>query len=378
MMFKFAARPLLLALLLASCGGGGEQPAENHTEAEAAHGEEGAITLTQQQIATAGIELTHPSIGGSGGVIELPATIEGDPQGTRVVSAAIGGRVVTLTRNLGETVRRGDTLAVIESQDAAALNAEVQKAKARSDLARSNLARDEALLARGFRAKRDVEISRAAAREADVSLQQARQQVAAAGISRGSLNRIVITAPISGQVIWRNAVLGQTVEADAELFRVANLSRLSVTISLPPGEASRVRPGMTVEIVAGDRRQAGRVTFVSPVLDPQTRQVPVIAMLDNRGALWRVGESVTARILLPADGDGAIRIPSTAVQTVEGRTVVFVRTATGFQATTVTLGRQDGAMVIVTAGLTGREQIAATNSFTLKSALGASEAGHEE
>jgi cobalt-zinc-cadmium efflux system membrane fusion protein len=377
MTLKSAAAPLLLALALTACGGG-QPPADNHAEAKEGHGEEGTIALTSQQIATAGIELTHPGIGGSGGVIELPATIEGDPQGTRVVSAAIGGRVVTLTRNLGESVRRGDTLAVIESQDAAALNAEVEKARARADLARANLARDEALLARGFRAKRDVEVSRATTREAEVALQQAKQQVSAAGIRRGSLNRILITAPISGQVIGRSAVLGQTFEDNAELFRVANLSRLSVTLSLPPGEATRVRPGMAVEIVSGDRRQTGRLTFVSPILDPQTRQVPVIAMLDNREGLWRVGESVTARVLLPADGDGAIRIPSTAVQTVEGRSVVFVRTVTGFQAIPVALGRQDGAMVVVTGGLTGREQIAATNSFTIKSALGASEAGHED
>lgn len=372
MTFRNAALPLLL--MLAACGG--QQPADNQAEAEGRHEEEGEIALTRQQIATAGIELTHPSIGGSGGVIELPATIEGDPDGTRVVSAAIGGRVVTLTRNLGESVRHGETLAVIESPEAAAMAGEVGKARARAELARANLTRDEALFARGFRAKRDVEISRAAAREADVALAQAQQQVAAAGISRGSLNRIVIAAPMAGQVIGRSAVPGQTVEANAELFRLANLSRVSVTLSLPPNEAGRVKPGMTVEIVAGERRQSGRVTFVSPVLDPETRQVPVIAMLDNRGGTWRVGESVTARVLLPADGDKAIRVPTTAVQTVEGRTVVFVRTAEGFRAVPVTLGRQDGAMVIVIAGLTGREQIAATNSFTLKSALGASEAGH--
>jgi cobalt-zinc-cadmium efflux system membrane fusion protein len=66
------------------------------------------------------------------------------------------------------------------------------------------------------------------------------------------------------------------------------------------------------------------------------------------------------------------------VQTVEGKTVVFVRTGTGFRAVPVTLGRQDGAMVVVTNGLTGRERIAAANSFTLKSALGAAEAGHED
>ena len=58
--------------------------------------------------------------------------------------------------------------------------------------------------------------------------------------------------------------------------------------------------------------------------------------------------------------------------------VVFARTETGFRAVPVTLGRQDGAMVTVADGLTGRERIAAANSFTLKSALGAAEAGHED
>ena len=62
----------------------------------------------------------------------------------------------------------------------------------------------------------------------------------------------------------------------------------------------------------------------------------------------------------------------------EGGAEVFVRTDAGFRAAPITLGRQDGAMVIVTGGLSGRERIAAANSFTLKSALGAAEAGHED
>jgi len=106
--------------------------------------------------------------------------------------------------------------------------------------------------------------------------------------------------------------------------------------------------------------------------------VPAIAMLDNRGGQWRAGEPVTASIQLPGTGDDALRVPSTAVQTVAGRNVVFVRTDAGFRAVPVVLGRQAGAMVVVTGGLTGRERIAAANSFTLKSALGAAEAGHED
>jgi cobalt-zinc-cadmium efflux system membrane fusion protein len=80
-------------------------------------------------------------------VLELPAIIEGDPQGTQVVSAAIGGRVVSLSRNLGQSVGRGQTLAVIESREAAQLNGEVQATRARLALANSNLAREQRLFA---------------------------------------------------------------------------------------------------------------------------------------------------------------------------------------------------------------------------------------
>ena len=372
-----AALPLVL--LLAACGGG-SPPAENLAEPEAGH-VEGVVSLTPQQIATAGIEVVSPTIGGNSGAIELPATLESDPQATRIVAATVTGRVLELRHNLGDSVVRGETLAILESREAAGLQAEVHRAVAAADLARTTLARDEALYARGFRPRREVDISRAAARQADVALRLARAQVAASGGRSGSYNRIVIAAPISGQVISRSAILGRFFAADAadtELFRIARLDRLSVALSLSPADAGRVRPGMTVQVTAPGRTQAARISFVSPVLDAVTRQVPAIATLDNRGGQWRAGEPVTISIQLPGTSDGTVRVPSTAVQTVEARTVIFVRTDTGFRAVPVTLGQQDGAMVIVARGLTGRERIAAANSFTLKSALGAAEAGHED
>jgi membrane fusion protein, heavy metal efflux system len=370
---------LPLALLLAACGGSAPT-LENRTVPEAAHND-GAVALTPQQIATAGIEIVSPSIGGNGGTIELPATIESDPQATRIVAATVPGRIVELRYNLGDSVRRGETLAVLESREAAGLQAEVQRALAAAELARSTRARDEALYAKGFRPLREVEISRAAARQAEVALRLAREQVAASGGRGGSNNRILIAAPISGRIIARKAMLGQNFAADAadtELFRVARLDRLSVTLSLAPADAGRVQPGMTVEVTAPGRTQSARVQFVSPALDAGTRQVPAIAMLDNRAGQWRAGEAVTASIQLPGGSDATIRVPSTAVQILEGKSVVFVRTDSGFRAVPVALGRQDGATVVVTSGLTGRERIAAANSFTLKSALGAAEAGHED
>ncbi|WP_443478426.1 efflux RND transporter periplasmic adaptor subunit [Novosphingobium aerophilum] len=373
----YAALPLSFALALAACGGGdkaAEAPAAEKSTAADANPAEGKVDMSAEQISSAGIQLGRPMIGGSG-TVEIPAMIDGDPQGTQVVSAAIGGRVVSLTRNLGQSVGQGQAIAVIESREAASLNAEIEAARARLSLANSNLNREQRLSAQKVSPEQDLIAARTAATEARIALRLAQQQVSAAGAGGGALNRIAITSPISGQIIARSVVLGQTVAADAELFRVANLSSVSLSLNLQPQDAGRVRPGNTVTIKAAGREATARVTFVSPALDANTRLVPVIATIDNRAGQWRVGEPVTASIALSDSGGGnAIKVPTTAVQTDEGKTVIFVRTKTGFQAVPVTLGDSAGDMVIVKSGLKGTEEIATVNSFTLKAELGKSEA----
>ncbi len=381
-MSRFTAA-LCAVLLVAGCGAPAPEP-ESEDHAAEAHSE-GLIALTTEQIAAAGITLARPSAGGAGAAIDAAALLESDPDATRVVAASLEGRVVALTRNLGDPVARGETLAVLESREAASLQAEVERAATRSDLAQATLRRDEALLAKGFRPLREVEISRAAAAEADTALRLARQQLAASGVRGNGLNRIVIVSPIAGRVIARSAVLGQTFNADnagGELFRVASLDRLSVTLSLPPADAARVRPGAPVEVTAPGRSQQARVRFVSPVLDPGTRLVRVIADLDNRAGQWRAGEPVQARIAVAGSGGNAAAappmIPADAVQTVDDRPTVFVRTPDGFRAVPVVLGSRAGPLVAVTGGLSGNETIAVANSFVLKAELGKGEAGHEE
>ncbi|MBD8620452.1 efflux RND transporter periplasmic adaptor subunit [Sphingomonas sp. CFBP 13728] len=382
-----ALAPVTLAILLAGCGGGGNSEAGEKAGAEKAEGAEAGeakegpkdiVTLSAQQIADAGIEVTRPTVGGVAGAIELSATIEGDPQGVQVVSTSVGGRLVSLTRNLGQSVSRGDPLAIIESREAASLKAEVEAARARSALAQSNLRREQRLFAERVSPEQDLVAARTAATEASIALRLAQQQLSATGSGGGALNRIAVRSPIAGQVIARSATLGQAVAADAELFRVANLSKVTVTTSLVPTDAGRVKPGVRVEVTAPGRRQEGRVTFVSPILDETTRLVPVIATLDNAGSTWRVGETVNVSILVPATGDRTVAVPSAAVQMIEDKSFVFVRTATGFRAIPVTLGRTNGGQVTVTAGLTGSERIASTNSFTLKAELGKGAGGDED
>ncbi|TCP96089.1 cobalt-zinc-cadmium efflux system membrane fusion protein [Sphingomonas sp. PP-F2F-A104-K0414] len=380
-----AIAPVVIALAIAGCGQMPEQAtnasAEARDETGNSAGDPAVATLSVQQIADAGIEVTRPTVGGVAGAIELPATIEGDPQGVQVISAPIGGRLVSLTRNLGQSIGHGQTLAIIESREAASLNAEVEAAGARSALAQSNLRREQRLFAERVSPEQDLVAARTAATEASIALRLARQQLSATGGGGGgggALNRIAVHSPITGQVIARSATLGQQVAADVELFRVANLAKVSVTMSLVPADAGRVKPGARVEVTSAGRRQDGRVTFVSPILDETTRLVPVIATIDNATGTWRVGENVGVSVLLPASGDRSVAVPSAAVQMIGDRPHVFVRTATGFRATPVTLGRTNGGAVSVTAGLTGEERIASTNSFTLKAELGKSAAKDED
>ncbi|TVV75473.1 efflux RND transporter periplasmic adaptor subunit [Sphingomonas solaris] len=387
-----------LALLLAGCGGTKPATEAGHEEAghkedgheeggheaggEAGHAETpaGSIAITPEQITAAGIVLIQPTLGGASGAIRVSANVQGDPQGMRVVSAAIGGRVVALTRNLGESVGAGQTLAILESREAATLNAETEAAAARAGLAQATLRREQRLFAARVSPERDLIEARTAATEANIALRLARQQRAAAGGGRsaGGLNRIAIVSPIAGQVIARNALLGQTVAADAELFRVANLSTVSLSLALTAADAGRVRPGARVEVTAPGRTGTARVRFVSPVLDETSRMVPVIATLPNPAGQWRVGEMVTAAVLIEGGpGPSTIAVPTTAVQSVEDAPTVFVRTATGFRAVPVKLGARNGNMVAITQGLAGRETIAAANSFTLKAELGKAGASHE-
>tara|TARA_R110000868_G_scaffold14689_37_gene68233 strand:+ start:15194 stop:16363 length:1170 start_codon:yes stop_codon:yes gene_type:complete len=380
-----AALPLFL--LLAACG---ETAPQNEAHDEAGHAEEhdeegeedhaeeeGAITLSEAQIRSAGILLVPVGMAGSGGAASLPATIEADPQGMQVVTAAVGGRIVALHRNLGEAVRRGDPLAVIESREAAQMQGEIEAARARLALARSNLGREQRLFAEKVSPEQDLIAARTTATEAGIALRLAQQQLAATGRAGGGLNRISLPSPIGGQVVSRSAMLGQVVAADTELYRVANLSKLSLTLSLSAADAATLRPGGMVTVTAPGRTAQARISFVSPILHAQTRLVPVIATIDNRDGQWRVGENVTAAVDLPSrDGGRAIAVPQIAVQTVEGKSSVFVRTRTGFQAVPVELGPVSGDRVIVTKGLQGGERIAATGSFTLKAELGKGEAEH--
>ena len=202
--------------------------------------------------------------------------------------------------------------------------------------------------------------------------------------NQSTLRRYPLRAPLAGRIVERKVDVGTAVgkEGDpADLYTVADLSTVWIELSVPTLDLAQVREGARVTVTPGrtgeaERRAEGRVIFVSPFLNPDTRSARVVVALPNPDLAWRPGTFVTAEVEIAQDAV-PVRIPKAAVQTIEGRSAVFVRTAEGFEKRPVTLGRSDDEAYEVTAGLEPGAEIAVGNAFLLKAELGKADAGHD-
>ncbi|MYN47621.1 efflux RND transporter periplasmic adaptor subunit [Pseudoduganella sp. FT93W] len=332
------------------------------------------VKLSDKQILAAHIEVAAVRTGFAGAV-EAPAVIIADPQHAAVVSSSVSGRVISVRKNLGENVARGDILAVIESREVAQFSADVTLARRQLELADAGFKREDRLYAEKVSSRQEYELAQSALDDARTRLRLAQQQLATSGGAEHSA-QLTLRAPIAGVVTARQVALGDIVEANAKLFELANPDLLSVELSLAPSDASRVAPGTPIEVSADGRSGTGHVAFLSRVLDPATRQIRAIAALPNKNALWRIGETVSASVVLKPESSGEqIAVPRAAVQTVEDKPSVFVRQKDGFAIKHIVLGKPAAGFVTVLSGLDGSERIATSNTFVLKAEHGKGEAG---
>lgn len=195
--------------------------------------------------------------------------------------------------------------------------------------------------------------------------------------SNQSLTTFDLRAPIGGTIIERQAALGEYVSEQKPAFIVANLSTVWIDFSVYKRDFSRVRVGdaVVVDVEDGGPSIETKIAYVSPLGASDTQSALARAVVANDGRL-RPGLFVTGRLLLAAKPvDIAIKL--SALQTVEGRTVVFVRNGDKFDVRDVELGNRDEENVEVLFGLLPGDLYAAKNSFVVKAELGKGSASHE-
>lgn len=344
--------------------------------AEEEHGPEGFVEMDAAQARAAGIVTEATQTGGLGAEILAQAMIGATPEGEAILTARADGAITAIRRRLGDYVRAGESVATIESRDAAAIASERSTANARLALARSVYQREQRLFDARVTARQDLEGAQAALREAESEAQRAQSAFAASGVT-GNGRSLTVVSLISGRITSSEAQLGAYVTAGAELFRVADPNRVQIEASVLPADARRIQPGAraTLELIGGETRTA-TVRSVTPSVDAESRTATVVLIPEGTSGLTP-GQGLRVRIRPSgAAASGTISLPEEAVQSFEGRDVVFVRNARGFQAVNVTTGQRGGGRIEIIDGLRAGMTVATRGAFLLKSELGASEAEH--
>lgn len=196
--------------------------------------------------------------------------------------------------------------------------------------------------------------------------------------SNQSLTIYQLTAPLAGTIIDRQVALGEHIGEQKPAFTVADLSSVWIDFSVYRRDLSRVRVGDTVLIDAedGGPKIEAKLSYISPVGNSDTQSALARAVVDNKDLRLRPGLFVSGRVLLAAKPVG-IAIKSNALQTVENKTVVFVRAGEKFEAREVELGDRDPEHVEILFGLIEGDIYAAKNSFVIKAELAKGTASHE-
>jgi membrane fusion protein, heavy metal efflux system len=353
-------------------------------EAGAGSREQGAAKLSPKAIEAAGIAVSEVKSGTIARRIIVPGTIA--PQADRVAHVAVklSSIVAELRKNIGDAVEKNEVLAILESREVADAKSEYLAARLTNELQQDLFERDKTLWEKKISSEQQFLRSRNEAARAKMRNDIARQKLFALGLTEAeigglpnqpevSLRHQEVRSPIAGRIVERKAELGIAVGRDnleTDLFVVADLDRVWVDLAVNPEDLAMVRIGQTlsVETRGTTETATGRVTFIGPILDKDTRSARVIAEIDNQDGVWRPGSFVTASIAVD-ERSVPIAVPASAIQTMDGGAFVFVRTTEGFQKRPVMIGQKDEQAVEVTSGLSLGEAIAVSNTFLLKAEM---------
>jgi cobalt-zinc-cadmium efflux system membrane fusion protein len=354
---------------------------EQHGEEKGHKNEERVVKLHEDDIKEFGIEIGSAGPGKIAMLLELPAEIKPNADRFARVVPRSPGIARVILKSLGDSVRAGETLAVIDSRELSDLKAAYLAASKRAGVAQANLRREEILYKKKISAELDYLEAKKVHDEVMIDLKSAEQKLHALGFSDDYLSKLPsqsdmsftqyeLRAPFNGVVIEKNIVQGQVLKDDSVAFVVADLSSVWATISIFPKDMPSVKKGQRVAIGVNGSGKAvnGVISYVSPVSAEDTRTSMARVILPNRAGMLQPGLFATARITL-GETDAAVLVPKTALVTDNERKQIFVETPEGFRPSDVTLGKADDDSVEITGGLVAGQRYVSRGAFALKAQL---------
>lgn len=300
------------------------------------------------------------------------------------LSARVPGHIIAVYANLGDRVKKGDPLLLLEGHAFGEALLEYSKALTMLSVTEKALERAAALLDRGAigvgehqRREADHKNARATFLEAEEKLhllgmtEREIQRLSIKMLPHAEAAQVSLRAPFTSQVIERNATIGEIVDPNKTLFTVADLSTVWVRADFPEQQAGRLQTGLTIEVRVSaypDTVFRGTITYVGAVIDPVTRTVTARAEVSNTEG--RLRPEMFAEVLLVTDGQAVLSVPRAAIQQVGSRTVAFVvRGPRRFETREVTVVQASSEYIHIIAGLAEGDEVVTQGSYALKSEL---------
>ncbi len=293
----------------------------------------------------------------------LPAVVEADPARTVKVLPPVTGRVTDLMVQLGERVVQGQDLAVIDSGDLAQAYSDIEKARSVLTLTKKGLDRQLGLEKAGGTAIKDREQAQSDYDQAVAELERAQSRLRAMGVPADQKEQsrlLTLKAPAAGSVIDLQVARGAFLnDATAAIMTIANLGTVWVTANVPEKDTALVTTGQEVDVVFSaypGEVFAGKVLFISDVLDPDTRRTKIRIAFENPAMKLKPNMFADATFLAPRQVMQVV--PTQALVLKDETDRVFVEVAPWtFEARPVEVGFQQSDQAVVEHGLKAGERI---------------------
>lgn len=357
--------------------GGADKAGDKHgdpKEGEAGHGEAGSLKLTAEEIETAGIKVEELAAQEISEQLTVTATIRPNQDRITHVAPRVPGRIVKVHVNLGDRVKAGQVLAVLDSLDVGEAHSSYLQAKTQLKVAKADFERAEKLHGDQIIAQKDHLRAHAEYDKAKASFAAAGDKLRMLGVAATpaddgrAVSTFPLSTPFAGTVIEKHAILGELAQPDKQIFTVADLSTLWIEANLFEKDLGRVKTGAEAEVTVAaypDQVFRGKLTYIAAMVDKETRTIQARLEVANPDGRLKPEMFASAAIRTGGKGRGLL-LPEDAVVLMDGKATVFIEEHGGFEPRTVELGDRLRGRVVIKTGLQAGERVVTAGTYALK------------
>ena len=357
--------------------GTGHQHAAPASASNATHG---LVTLSPEMMSRAGLRTVAAVAGETATALRLPGVVQANAYKEVVVTSLVSGRVTQVGADLGAQVAAQQPLATIYSPELADAQTAFIAARAEQTAHQQRQTRTQRLTAIGAATRQELEEHEAERAAVDAAVEVARARLALLGIPEERTQRLtgpqdVITttsvrAPLAGVVTKRGVNVGLNIDPSMELFTIVDLSTVWVIADLYERDFGKVRVGSPVTITSSSypgMTLRGRVSYIDPLVQPETRTAKLRVEVTNPGGRLRLGMFVDARVEDASPRQGVF-VPKASVQMMGSDAVVYVAAGEPgqFVERKVEIGSENGDQVLLLSGVEPGDEVVTDGVFFLR------------